>query len=332
MLNIIFKDKQIMTVREIRKNPFTNEWIIYSETRQSRPDREEGFCPLCTGSEEVPNFNKPLRIPNKFPALNLDEQPKKRRLGEFELMMNGYGKCELIIYTDIHNAKFVDLNNEEIMDIFEQWMNATKELSSNEQIQYILPFENYGPEVGATLIHPHGQLYAYPFVPNSISIEMDSIIKYQEENNSCMVCDYILSEIQKEKRIVYQDSDILCLVPYFARYAYDLFIYPKRHVNFLHQCTRTELNSIITCIRNSILALNEVFQKEVSYSLSLHQAPVNVKGTSNYHLYFKVHTPQRNLKSQKLLGAVETSTMTYINGTLPETAALNLRKYMESQN
>lgn len=317
-----------MTVREIRKNPFTNEWIIYSETRQTRPDREEGFCPLCTGSEEVPSFSQPLRIPNKFPALSLDEETKKTKKGDFQLKMNGYGKCELIVYTDVHNAKFVDLTNEEVMLIFEKWMEATKEIGSNKEIKYILPFENYGSAVGATLIHPHGQLYAYPFVPNSIQSELDTINQYREKNNACMVCDYLSSEIDEEKRIVYQDDSIVNLVPYFARYSYDMFIYPKRHVSFLHQCTRAEFNSLITCIRKSILALSEVFQKEVSYSLSLHQAPLNVRGTSNYHLYFKIHTPQRNLKSHKLLGAVETSTMTYINGTLPETAVMNLKKHL----
>ncbi len=316
-----------MTVREIRKNPFTNEWIIYSETRQSRPDREEGFCPLCTGSEEVPNFNKPLRIPNKFPALSLEEESKKSTKGAFQMKIGGYGKCELLIYTDIHNAKFVNLADDEIILIFEKWMEATKEYGSNKEIKYILPFENYGSEVGATLIHPHGQMYAYPFVPNSIQSEFESINLYREKNNNCMVCDFLSSEIELEKRIVHQDESIVSLIPFFARYAYDVFIYPKRHVNFLHQCTRAEFHSLITCIRKSILALNDVFEKEVSYSLSLHQAPMNIKGTSNYHLYFKIHTPQRNLKSQKLLGAVETSTMTYINGTLPETAAANLKKH-----
>jgi galactose-1-phosphate uridylyltransferase len=71
--------------------------------------------------------------------------------------------------------------------------------------------------------------------------------------------------------------------------------------------------------------LNLIFKKEVSYSLSLHQGPVNEEGTTAYHLYFKLHTPQRNTKSKKLLGAVETSSATYINGTLPETATAKLR-------
>ena len=316
-----------MTVREIRKNPFTDEWVIYSETRQSRPDREEGFCPLCTGSEEVPVFNQPLRIINKFPALSLEEELKKRKTSEFQSSMNGYGQCELIVYTDIHNAKFVDLNDDEIMLIFDKWMEATKEFSSNKNIKYVLPFENYGPDVGATLIHPHGQLYAYPIVPNLIQKELETIIKYREKNKTCMVCDYLLTEIEAEKRIVYQDENIVILVPYFARYAYDMFLYPKRHINFLHQLTRSEITSIIQNIRKSILSLNEIFQKDISYSLSLHQSPLNTEGNSYYHLYFKIHTPQRNLKSKKLLGAVETSTLTYINGVLPETAVINLKEH-----
>ncbi len=77
-----------------------------------------------------------------------------------------------------------------------------------------------------------------------------------------------------------------------------------------------------------IEALNKLFEKEISYSLSLHQAPVNSLGLASYHMYFKMHTPQRNKTSSKLLGAVETSTNTFINGTLPETAAAQLQKLL----
>ena len=85
------------------------------------------------------------------------------------------------------------------------------------------------------------------------------------------------------------------------------------------------MESIINILQSSIKALNTIFEKEVSYSLSLHQGPVNEEGTTAFHLYFKIHTPQRSKTSKKLLGAVETSGATYINGTLPKTAAAKLR-------
>jgi len=314
-----------MTTREIRKNPFTKEWIIFSEIRQERPDREKAYCPLCVGSEEVPVFTCPLRLSNKYPSLFKENGLKHHKLGDFYEKINGYGYCELVVYTDKHNAKFSEMSSETLLKIFETWMNATKQLSSDKSIKYILPFENYGEDVGATLLHPHGQIYAFPFLPNRIKQEVDSILEYKEMKKQCMVCDYIVSEKEKDERIVYKDESIVALVPYFASHAYDIYIYPIRHISFLHQCTRSEMKSLINILQNSIKALNSIFEKDVSYSLSLHQGPVNEEGTTAFHLYFKVHTPQRNKVSKKLLGAVETSGATYINGTLPETAAARLR-------
>ncbi len=317
-----------MTSREIRKNPFTGEWVIFSEKRQARPDRKEGECPLCVGSEEVPSFTKPLRLDNKFPALSTEGEIKRHKMGEFYEKMNGYGICQLVVYTDKHDSEFLSLSPDNIMQIFEVWMTATKENSLNPSLKYILPFENYGTDVGATLVHPHGQIYAFSFIPNEIKREFDTIQQYREKNKECMVCNYISEELDKDVRVVYHDESVIALIPFYAKYAYDVYIYPKRHYNFLHQGTRSEFNSMIDLLPKLIAALNRIFKKEVSYSLSLHQAPLNTKNSSFYHLYFKLHSPQRNTSSLKLLGAVETSTGTFINGILPENAAAKLRKIM----
>ncbi|MBY9000281.1 MAG: galactose-1-phosphate uridylyltransferase [Candidatus Heimdallarchaeota archaeon] len=315
-----------MTSREIRKNPFTGEWILYSEKRQVRPDRKESECPICVGSEEVPSFTQPLQIDNKYPTLSLEGEIKRYKLGEFYEKMNGYGKCQLVVYTDDHQSKFISLTPENIMSIFEVWMNATKESGKNESLRYILPFENYGSDVGATLIHPHGQIYTFPFLPNDVQREFDTIQNYREKNRECMVCNYLSAELDKSVRIIFHDDSVVALIPFHAKYAYDVFIYPKRHYNYLHQGTRSEFNSFIDLLPKVINALNSVLKKEVSYSLSLHQAPLNTSNSSFYHLYFKLHTPQRNPSSLKFLGAVETSTETFINGILPENAAAKLRK------
>ena len=250
-----------MTTREIRRNPFTGEWIIYSEIRQERPDREKVFCPLCTGSEEVPTFAKPTRIPNKYPALSTDIEFKKYKLGDFHEKMNGYGNCELLVYTDIHNAKFIDLSVEEIKKILETWIQATKTLSQDTSIKYILPFENYGINVGASLIHPHGQIYAFPFIPNGIKSEFDTIVAYRKKNNHCMICGYLEQEQVKAERIIFENQHVIALIPYFAKYAYDAIIYPRRHISYLHQCTRIEMDAMIAVVIETIKAMNEILEK-----------------------------------------------------------------------
>lgn len=318
-----------MAESEIRRNPFTNELIIYSPARQKRPDRKEEYCPLCSGSEEVPEFKKPLRIPNKYPSLDNREDFKKVKTGTFFEKSNPYGFCELVVYTKKHDAMFIDLNEEEILAIFIEWRDATMDFAKDSNIKYILPFENYGEDVGATLIHPHGQIYGFPFIPPIIEKEFNTAVQYQKESKQCMVCDYIVAEKEEKERIIYEDDHIIGIVPYFAKYAYDVYIYPKRHYGLLHHSTQREKESFSNLLPKVIQSMNSIFNKKVSYSLSLNQSPLNTPGSAAFHMYFKIYTPQRNKGSLKLLGAVETSGGTFINGTLPEQAAKSLRNNLE---
>ncbi|MHA1686957.1 MAG: galactose-1-phosphate uridylyltransferase [Candidatus Heimdallarchaeaceae archaeon] len=313
---------------EIRKNPFTGDWIIYSQSRQKRPDRDDDYCPFCAGGEDYNDFSKPKVIPNKYPALDPEVNFHAYRLGPFLEKQTGFGHCQIVVYTQVHNTKFYKLDHEKVLEIFQTWIKATRELKKQQNIQYVLPFENYGAEVGATLLHPHGQLYGFPFIPNEINKEFAKLVEYKHKTGKCMTCVYLAEEQKRKERIIYEDDFILILVPFFAKYAYDIFIYPKRHVSFLEQTTQREKESLAIHLLKAINALNKLFGKEVSYSMSLHQAPINVKHTIVFHLYFKIHTPQRSKESLKLLGAVETSTNTYINGVFPEDAASELRKIL----
>ncbi len=315
-----------MTNPEVRWNPLTKEYVIYSPKRQSRPDRDEVKCPFCEGSEEVPIFEKIMRLPNKFPSLSQDLECQRYKVNDFHEKITGYGKCEVVVYTKNHEGKFSDLSNGEILSIFENWIQATKEISSDQHIKYILPFENYGKDVGASLHHPHGQIYAFPFIPSDVKKELESLAEYQSEKKSCLICDILKQELLERDRVVIENDYIVAIVPFYAKYSYDLYIYPKRHHSFLHQSTRRELEAYVEFVPQAIKALNSILKQEVSYSLSLHQQAVNSKGSSNFHFYFKLHTPQRNSKSLKLLGAVETATNVFINGTLPEDAAKQYRQ------
>ncbi|MHA1406155.1 MAG: galactose-1-phosphate uridylyltransferase [Candidatus Heimdallarchaeaceae archaeon] len=335
-----------MTKRELRRNPFTDEWVIFSESRQKRPDREKDYCPLCEGSDEIQKFETVMRIANKYPSMSKQQELRFKKSSDFFESINGYGSCELVVYTKEHNSKFIHMSEEQILCIFETWNGATRDNSkfihmSEEQIlcifetwngatreaikdqhlRYILPFENYGEDVGATLSHPHGQIYGFPIVPNEIKKEFNTILAYSKKNSRCMTCDYIRAELEQKERIIYEDEYVSVLVPYFARYSYDIYLYPKRHVSFLFQSTRRELESIVNLLPQLIMAINTIQGKEVSYSLSLVQAPLKENGKLNFHMYFKIHTPQRSPNSLKLLGAVETTSDTYINGLFPEAVA-----------
>ena len=205
-----------MSNSEMRLNPFTDEWIIYSPSRQQRPDRNTSKCPFCEGSEEVPEFKNPLRLNNKFPSLSLEESPIQYSMDELHVKRGAYGKCEIVIYTSKHNAKFTEMDSDNIMKIFETWMQATRDLAKNENINYILPFENYGSDVGASIIHPHGQIYALPFVPPIIQKELTIYSEYHHKYKKCVMCDYLEYEHRSKERIILEDNFCTALIPYFA--------------------------------------------------------------------------------------------------------------------
>ncbi|MHA1197087.1 MAG: hypothetical protein ACTSSM_13425, partial [Promethearchaeota archaeon] len=131
-------------------------------------------------------------------------------------------------------------------------------------------------------------------------------------------------------RIVFENQFLIAVVPYSARYAYDLYIYPKRCYGQLEESTKEELIAFAKLLPRLVKSLSKIFDKEVSYSLSLHQKVFNFSEIPNiYHMYFKLHTPQRNKQSLKILGAVESSLGVFINGTLPEEAAKEYKKALK---
>ncbi len=312
---------------ELRYNPILNEWIIYAPKRQKRPDRDITKCPFCEGSEEIPVFNGPVRIKNKFPALDKKFSTYKEEKALWKIKKGAYGTCEVLVYSAKHDLRFSELEKCEVNVILKEFVNATKEFSKDKKIKYILPFENYGKDVGASIIHPHGQIYGFSFIPQIIQNEIKLSKKYYKKHKTCLTCAIIDNELNDKKRIVYENEQLIVFIPYYAQYAYDLYVYPKRCYGYLGESSKEELEAFSIILPKIVKALTIMFGQEVSYSLSLHQAPLNYRGAIPYHMYFKLHTPQRNPNSLKILGAVETSLGVFINGTLPETAA---KQYAEA--
>ena len=51
--------------------------------------------------------------------------------------------------------------------------SAPPRLGARPDVDYVLVFENRGAEVGATITHPHGQIYAFEFVPEAPLRELE---------------------------------------------------------------------------------------------------------------------------------------------------------------
>ncbi|RLG10921.1 galactose-1-phosphate uridylyltransferase, partial [Candidatus Pacearchaeota archaeon] len=223
---------------------------------------------------------------NKFPSLSLEVDYWSKEEDQLYKSKSAYGKCEVLVYSADHNIKFHELKVDEILSIFEKWIEATKQLKEDKKIKYILPFENFGKDVGASILHPHGQIYAFSFVPHTVQNELRKIEDFFKKENACMICKYLEIEKKTDLRVVFENEFVIAVVPFSAQYAYDLYIYPKRCYSQLEESRQEELVSFANLLPKLVKSLFVIFGKEVSYSLSLHQKVFNFPESPNiYHMY-----------------------------------------------
>jgi len=153
---------------ELRWNPLLQTWTMVASNRQDRPQLPKDWCPFCPGSGKVPDHYEVHAYDNDFPALTLTpDQPDFPVKGLYQVAPN-YGKCEVILYSSNHYGTLPSLSVDHIYKLLDLLAERYRVLAKDPKIKYIFQFENRGEEVGVTMPHPHGQIYAYPFVPQKL--------------------------------------------------------------------------------------------------------------------------------------------------------------------
>ena len=306
----------------MRWHPARQEWVSYSSGREKRtffPPKE--YCPLCPGS----NLNFPTEIPFKdfeiavFPNRwsSFNTHTNSLISDTFETKPSN-GHCEVVVYSSLHDDTVAQMPIDKIVLLIETWNDRYKELLSREDISYVMPFENRGEECGVTLHHPHGQIYCYPFVPPVIKKEVESF----EKNN------FILSMMKEleEKYFVYQDENMIAAVPPFARYAYEVWIIPKKRVSGPWELKSNEIKSFANCLQKVVRGYDSFLNKTCPYIMGLHAAP-NLDDTK-FHFHVEFYPPLRSGDKPKILAGSESMAGVFIMDVLPEETVLILREHM----
>ena len=307
----------------LRWNPSRLEWVTYSEGRKNRtsfPQKE--YCPLCPGSSinfptEIPFKDFEIAVfPNRWSSFNTHTE---------NIILDGLetkpsnGACEVVVYSAGHLDTVADMPLERVTLLTETWIDRYTNLLSRKDIAYVLPFENRGKECGVTLHHPHGQIYCYPFIPPVIEKE---ILSFKKEN-------FILSIMQslEEKYFVFQDDHIIAAVPPFARYAYEIWIMPKKRKAGPWQFTEAEIKSFSNCLQKVIKGYDSFLQKKCPYIMGVHAAPNLEDDTFHFHVEF--YPPLRSGDKPKVLAGSESMAGVFIMDVLPEESAILLRKHID---
>jgi len=306
----------------LRWNPARQEWVTYSAGRINRttfPPIE--YCPLCPSGKnkfptEIPFSNFEIAVfPNRWSSFNTHSDIIK--IPDI-ISKPSNGHCEVVVYSPKHLDTVAQMPIEKIILLTETWIDRYKNLLPRKDIKYVMPFENRGEECGVTLHHPHGQIYCYPYIPPVIEKEIES---FKKEN-------FILSMMQtlEEKYFVFQDKNIIAAVPPFARYAYEIWIMPKKKKAGPWEFNDDEILSFSTCLQKVVKGYDSFLGKKCPYIMGLHAAPT-LKDES-FHFHVEFYPPLRSGDKPKVLGGSESMAGVFIMDVLPEESAEILRRHI----
>ncbi|MCW5960668.1 MAG: galactose-1-phosphate uridylyltransferase [Pyrinomonadaceae bacterium] len=319
---------------ELRFNPLLGEWVATATQRQDRtflppPD----FCPLCPTKKggfptEVPRESYDIAVfENRFPSLKPDPDVPVVQSTQLYPVRPSQGVCEVVLYSPDHTTTLAQESVERIRKLIKVWRHRFEQLSRVDFIKYVFIFENKGEAVGVTLHHPHGQIYAYPFVPPVIEKELTRCREYFQTEKRCLLCDILNAETGK--RIVAENEDFAAYIPFFARYPYETHILPKRHLQALCDLTVREEKRLAELLKQVLSAFDRLFGISFPYIMAQHARPSDGENYDYYHFHIEFYPPMRTAAKLKYLAGSESGAGMFINDTLPEEKAAELRKLVE---
>lgn len=317
---------------ELRWNPQLGEWVITATHRQERtflPPAD--FCPLCpAGRSEAPteldrtDFQIAV-FENRFPSLQRDPPPPAVEGTELTPVAPAGGACEVVVYTPQHDATATDLRLSQLERLIAVWGMRTLDLGARPEVDYVFVFENKGVSIGVTLHHPHGQIYAYPYIPPLIAREVDSARAHVASRGSCLWCGLLGQELKDGRRIVAQTERWLAGVPFFARWPYEVHLTPRDHLGWLHELDGAGMADLARLLKTVLLKYDRLFGFSLPYIMAIHQRPTDGGEHDGYHLHIEFYPPNRTDTKLKYLAGSEAGAGAFINDTLPEETARRLR-------
>lgn len=312
---------------ELRWNPLLGDWTMVASHRQQRPLMPTDWCPFCPGSGRVPDDYDVLAYDNDFPSLSPNPPAPDSVATPLYRTAPAYGKCEVILYSPDHHATLPQLSDAHVRKLVDLWTDRYTALAADPQHAYILIFENRGPEVGVTMPHPHGQLYAYPYIPLKIRVELQQCEAHHAQTGRCLICDIQAEEERVGQRVVDASEHFLAYIPFFTDYPYGVFISSRRHLGALPEMTDAEKDDLARILRRVVAGMDQLFDRPFPYMMVLHQTPPHRPDTqAYYHFHIEFYPPLRDKDKIKYLASSETGAWAPCNPTAVEQTAPRLRE------
>jgi UDPglucose--hexose-1-phosphate uridylyltransferase len=225
----------------------------------------------------------------------------------------------------MHDATLAAMPVSAVCEVAEIWQRQTSDLGARPEVKHVLCFENKGELVGVSNPHPHGQIYATNFVFNTMAIELSASIRYEKETGRGLFDDIIRAEQKDGRRILYEDERVIAFVPYFARYAYEVYVAPKRRVGHVSDLAGDETMSLAMALKDVTVRFDNLWRMSFPYVMALHQAPTDGGDYRLYHFFVAFHPPLRQPGLLKYLAGPEIGGGNFLSDSSPEAKAAELR-------
>ncbi|MFE9137116.1 galactose-1-phosphate uridylyltransferase [Streptomyces sp. NPDC007355] len=308
----------VVSRSEIRYDVLTGDPVAVASHRQARTYHPPAdACPLCPARDgresEIPEESYEVAVfENRFPSLS-----------------GGVGRCEVVCFTDDHTASFADLSEERVALVLDAWTDRTSALATLPGVEQVYCFENRGAEIGVTLPHAHGQIYAFPYVSPRTAAMRRRLDEHRAETGRNLFDDVIERERTDAERIVLETEHWIAFVPYAAHWPYEVHLHPKRRVPdllALDGAARTECAQVYLELLRRFDRIFGPDEPPTPYIAAWHQAPFTDARREDFGLHLELFTVRRASGKLKYLAGTESGMGAFMNDVRPEDAARRLRE------
>jgi UDPglucose--hexose-1-phosphate uridylyltransferase len=328
---------------EERWHPLREEWVILAAHRQDRPWSGETVgpapadlpdhvadCYLCPGNARVsgqanPQYTQTFVFDNDHPCVSQTAPAELAEPAGINRNRPAQGIARVVCYSPRHNLTLAELSPPEIENLLHVWREQYIDLGKRDEIDHVLIFENKGEVVGVSNPHPHCQIYATNFVFKSIETEARASQRHFAETGRVLFQDIIAAEHQDGRRIIAENDSAIAFLPYFARYAYEVFIAPKETHPSLAALSNAEVRDVAGVLKQVLIKFDNLWQMPFPYVMSLHQAPTDRGDYRGFHFHIEFHPPLRKPNLLKYLAGPEIGGGNFLSDTSPEEKAAELR-------
>jgi UDPglucose--hexose-1-phosphate uridylyltransferase len=329
---------------QVRYDPLLGEWVIIASHRQDRtflPPADD--CPLDPSGPgrltEIPAPAYEVAVfENRFPSLvtrpgaappGETASAEAGDAGGLLASRPGYGRCEVVCFSPQHSASFADLTHEQAALVLAAWTDRSVALAALPHVEQVFCFENRGREIGVTLSHPHGQIYAYPFVTPRTSRTLAMLGRHRADTGRNLFDDVLAAELADGSRIVTEAEHWVAFVPHAAHWPYEVHLYPRRRVPDLPELTTAEQDEFCDVYLDLLRRFDRLFDAPAPYISGWHQAPRRAE-REEFALHLELFTIRRAPGKLKYLAGSESGAGAFANDIVPERAAAALRRGEEA--